>query len=139
MIKIRNYQKSDYQEVSSILQEAEMFDEIWDSEENLDGIVRTNPDSILVAEEDGKVVGNIFLIPFGSKIIWLFRLVVAKEFRRKGIATQLINRALEIVKGRGAQEVGFYVDSTNEELLSFYKKRGFEKSGKKYYYLWKEF
>ncbi len=138
MVKIRNYQKIDYPKIRAILKEANIFDEVWDSGKNLSGMVEKNPNSILVAEKDGSIVGNIFLVSYGARVLYLFRLTVKRTFRKKGIATQLINRAIKIAEEQGAVEVGLYADSDNKELLSFYKKRDFKKSKKRYYYLWKE-
>ncbi len=138
MIKIRNYQKTDYAQVKEILQEADLFDKTWDSQENLSGMTKHDPELILVAEKDHKIVGNIFLIPYGSQVHYIFRLAVKNEFRKQGIATQLINSAHKITKKRNVSEVGLLVEVDKKELHSFYQKRGFQKSNKQYYYMWKE-
>lgn len=39
MIKIRNYTIEDYSEVKAILQEVNMFDKSWDSEENFASMI----------------------------------------------------------------------------------------------------
>jgi hypothetical protein len=43
MIKLRNYKKTDYLSVKAILQEANLFNDVWDSEENLAGMVKKTP------------------------------------------------------------------------------------------------
>lgn len=138
MLKIRNYKSTDYKELAENLKEAGLFDEIWDSEENVSGMIKSNPESVLVAEKDGKVVGSVFLVNQGPKLLYLFRLVVKKEYRGKGIATKLIEKAEGIAKKNGARELGMYVDSSNQELHKFYGKRSFKKSKSTYFYMWKE-
>ena len=140
MIKIRNYSPKDYESVKQILQEADLFDKVWDSEENLSGMISKNPQSILVAEENGKIVANVFLISYGLQVSWIFRLAVKKEYRKHGIASELIKFAEKVLRKKGALEIGLFVDSKNEELLSFYKKRSFKTSENPltYIYLWKE-
>jgi len=44
MVKFRNYQTSDYSSVKENLQEAEMYDERWDSEDNLAGMIARDPE-----------------------------------------------------------------------------------------------
>lgn len=136
MIKIRNYQPSDYPQIKANLEEADMFDEIWDSEENLQGMIKNNPEAILVAE-DGEVIGNIFFVPYGSKVGYLFRLAVKKEYRQKGIATQLIEKAIESARRKGFIEIALFADSDKKNLLNFYQKRNFQKSKDSLYCFWK--
>jgi ribosomal protein S18 acetylase RimI-like enzyme len=137
-MKTRNYTNDDYPEIVTILKDSDLFDEVWDSEDNLKSFISKNPQSILVAEEQGKVVGNIIIIPYGKKVSYLFRLAVKKEYRKQGIASSLIEKAEEIVGQVGTTELGLYVDSGNINLQEFYKKRGFKISPKTYYYMWKE-
>jgi ribosomal protein S18 acetylase RimI-like enzyme len=90
-----------------------------------------------VAVDNKIIIGNLFIIPYGSKITYLFRLAVKKEYRKQGIASQLISFAQEIVKKRGITEVGLYVNAFNKELQNFYLKRGFKTSGNSYIYMWR--
>lgn len=138
MIKIRSYRKIDYSAVKAILQEANLFNEVWDSEANLSGMIEKDPQSIIVAVNDKSVVGNVFIIRYGSKIAWLFRLAVKKNYRNQGIGSQLIKHVQKIAKKRGANEVGFYVDANNLDLQAFYQKKRFKTSRKPYIYMWKE-
>lgn len=137
-MKIRNYANQDYFQVTSILKEVNLFDEVWDSEDNLKSMIEKDSNSILVAEINGKIVGNLLIVPYGGKVAYLFRLAVKKEFRQQGIATKLIKKAEEIIKQSGVLEFGLYVDSGNLSLHDFYKERGFKISPATYYYMWKE-
>lgn len=137
-MKIRNYTNDDYREVTSILKDSDLFDEVWDSEDNLKSLVANNPESILVAEDQGKIIGTVFIIPYGEKVSYLFRLAVKQAYRKQGIASTLIEKAEEIVGQVGTTELGLYVDSGNMNLHAFYKKRGFNISPKTYHYMWKE-
>ena len=88
MIKYRLATLKDFDEVQAI--ENECFKEPY-STEDLNYEFEGNPvNKIIVAEKDGKVVGFIdFLITFNSSTI--MQVAVAKEFRGKGIATQLLS------------------------------------------------
>ena len=138
MISIRNYRKADYQQVKTILQEVNLFDKVWDSEENLSGMIKKDSQSIIIAVDKNTIVGQVIIIPYGTKVEYLFRLAVKKEFRKQGIATLLINSANKIAKKRKISEVGLYVEACNKKLQSFYQKRGFKISSKQYYYMWQK-
>lgn len=138
MINIRNYHKSDYSQVLSLIKDGDLFDSVWDTEENFSGMSERNPESMIVAEIDGQIVGNIFLVPYGSKVTFLFRLAVKKSHQRQGIATQLLQKAREHLLTKGYAEVGLLVDSGDEELQKYYERRGFKRSKKAYYYMFQE-
>lgn len=137
MFKIRNYQKNDFPQVIKLIQESELFDLVWDTEENINGMFERDPELLLVAEADGQIVGNLFLISYGTKVTFLFRLAVKSGYRKKGIATELLHQACDIVKARGGSEVGLLVDADNRELQGYYEKRGYKRSKKSYFYMFK--
>ena len=140
MIKLRNYQKSDYLLVKKILQEAKLFDETWDSKENFAGMTAKAPETIIVAVDKNKVVGNMLLIPYGPKVIYLFRLAVKQEYQGRGIASQLIEKAEKIARKNGVTELGLYLNSKDSKLKEFYHKRKFKMAKKPltYNYMWKD-
>lgn len=138
MVTLRNYRRADYSAVKALLKEADLFDKVWDCEANLAGMVKRNPDSIIIAEDHGMVVGNLYIIPHGPQVAYLFRLVVKKTFRKQGIGTQLLERAEEIVKKRGVKEIGFFVYANNQELQHFYTKRKYRVTKEPFIYLWKD-
>ncbi|MBI2026073.1 MAG: GNAT family N-acetyltransferase [Candidatus Levybacteria bacterium] len=123
--------------VKQILQESDLFDEIWDSKDNLRGMINKDSESILIAEDNAKIIATIYLISFGSKIAFIFRLAVKKEYRNKGIATKLIKFAQDILSKRGVLEIGLLADASNKKLLDFYNKRLFKTSNKHWIYFWK--
>ena len=88
MIKYRLASKEDFDEVQKI--ENECFKEPY-STEDLHYEFEKNPvNKIIVAEDEGKVVGFIdFLITFNSSTI--MQVAVTNEYRGKGIATHLMS------------------------------------------------
>lgn len=135
---IRNYKAEDYSAIEILLKEANMFDEVWDSRENLAGIVKYDPENIIIALQGEQIVGLVFLIPYGTKVLYLFRLVVRKDVRQKGIGTAILNYVRELAKRKGIEELGFYVDASNSELKEFYVRQGFATSNKHWVYMWKK-
>ncbi len=95
------------------------------------------PKAFLVAEMNGKVVGyimcrveydNLYTNPerVGRKG-HIVSLAVLPEARRRGIATELMRRAMEAMKNHyGAEEYYLEVRVSNEPAIRLYKKLGFK-------------
>ena len=87
-----------------------------------------------VAEVDGKIVGMI--------VVWLIvdevhvaTIATHPEFRRQGIAKNLLSYALQYMSTEGAQSSFLEVRASNLAAQDLYRKFGFEESGvrRRYY------
>jgi ribosomal protein S18 acetylase RimI-like enzyme len=138
---IRNYQPSDYDQMIANQRAAEnnMYNDNWDSRANFEYLTKLNPSNILVAEMNGGgIVGSLLICPLGPDQATLYRVTTKNEFQKQGIATELLKKATEVLRERGVTEIGMFVNSSNQELLDFYSKRGFSSSSTKTFkYLWK--
>lgn len=136
MVEIRNYQNSDFPAVKEILEKGGLYWDGSDNEKALDRKIQKDPDSILVAVEDERVVGTQLVID--DFMPFLFRLSVHPEYRGKGIGTELLQRGEKILRARGHNHINILVDSDDTELQNLYVKQGYEK-GHKYQWMTKEF
>ncbi len=94
------------------------------------------PETFIVAEEDGKIMGYIMCrievglsnYGFGGLIRkgHVVSIAVMPQSRRKGVAQAIINRALEGMAYYKAKQCFLEVRVTNEAAISLYKKLGFE-------------
>ena len=137
MVKIRNYKPADYVAVVANLKPEDMFDEIWDSQKSYDSVISIDPDNIQVAEVDGKVVGSVMIDQMGGDLAFIYRLVVNKDYRGRGIANKLLDEVYRILRARGTKEVALFANSENEKLSKFYAKRGYAKGTNTYRTFWK--
>lgn len=138
MVTIRPYTSSDYENLKALLEEAGLFAETWESPENLDSMLKSNPDGILVGLDGNQLVSSIFSTPYGTKVMFFFRLAVALTHRKQGIATQMLQAAEKNARDKGCIEVCLFADESNDELQQFYKKRDFVTSPAAYTCFWKE-
>lgn len=79
-------------------------------------------------EEDGKIVGNISLIPFsslGRPIYLIANVAVHPDFRRRGIARALTDAALEWTQNRRVRSVWLQVRDDNLPAVQLYETAGF--------------
>jgi len=111
------------------LLEKECFASPW-SEENLISET-TNPTSIfLVAKDNEKTVGYV-----GSNNIlgevFITNIAVSDSFRRKGVATALLNELIERCKNENALYLTLEVRKSNISAIKLYEKLGFSLVGER--------
>lgn len=63
-------------------------------------LLMLEPEGCFAAEVDGKVVATTTTTTYGRTLAWIGMVLVDPDFRRSGIATRLMKRALEYVSGR---------------------------------------
>ncbi len=129
-MNIRNYNpETDYQGIEALLN-AEgtfggQFDEARDTKERLDVLEASKPGSILVAEDEGKIVGTVTLFEDGRSA-WLYRFAVQQE--NESEITELLNeKALETMKDLGHTQVLVYAPQGDEHFEDRYTSLGFNK------------
>lgn len=144
-MNIRKYNPTDEQgwvrcRVISFLDSA-YFDDVHRTKEKYE-----NPAIELVAEIDGKIVGLLDLeyeteigdVGYKSDcltgVIW--HLAVLPEYRRQGIAAQLLQEALKQAKQKGITLIQAWTRD-DQFVLDWYKQNGFEKR-ESYYHVFAE-
>jgi len=81
--------------------------------------------------ERGRIVGNISLRrALGRCGFFIGNVAVHPNWRGRGIASALIEAALEAIPRRGGRWVGLEVDSDNEVARQLYERRGFREVGR---------
>jgi GNAT superfamily N-acetyltransferase len=66
-------------------------------------LIAYEPLGCFVAELDGQLVGTITTTRYGTDLAWIGMMLVREDFRRRGIATALMNAGLDYL---GKQNVG---------------------------------
>ena len=86
---------------------------------------------LLVAEEDGKVVSSVQMAIIESlthnvsPFAVIENVVTHIDYRNKGYASALLERASEIAKNKGCYKVFLETGSNKESTLNFYRNNGF--------------
>jgi ribosomal-protein-alanine N-acetyltransferase len=82
------------------------------------------PDGLLVAEEDGRIVGYILYMVDGCEAC-IISLAVHPRWRRRGIGGRLLNEALARIKPLNPERIVLQVGTENQAALHLYRSRGF--------------
>ena len=122
-VKLRNYKASDYTQLKTNLQIAELHYDDMDSEELIRRMIGRDSESIIIAEDNGKVIGSAYFIDMGFAAM-LWRLNVIQEYRKKGIGEEIIKEVKKRAKKRGFTQLHFLVNDAQERLVNYYQKMG---------------
>ena len=93
-----------------------------DTAEDTRRLMRCEPQGFLIAELQGKPVGQIFSISY-DKSGWIGFLVVLRKLRRQGIGSALIRKGIAYLKDSNVQTISL---EARPEYVSFYEQMGFE-------------
>lgn len=103
--------------------------------------------AVLVAQQDGQVVGYAMLVhgePYDADVRAVVRHLPTTELSKiyvlpnahgGGVAGRLLDAALEVARGIGAAGVWLGTNQANARAQRFYEKSGFEKVGTKRFWV----
>lgn len=94
-------------------------------------IENSRDEIMLIAKENGKIVGNASLCRFPRRMSHRgdFSISVLKDYWNKGIGTQLLCEILNFAKAQSFEILDLQVRSDNLQAIHLYKKYGFIKIG----------
>ena len=115
LMQIRAMKKEDYSDVFTLWKSIEGFGirTIDDSEEGITRFLERNPTTSVVAEEDGKIIGSI-LCGHDGRTGCFYHVCVERTQRNRGIATKMVQYALEALKKEKVSKVSLVAFSENE-------------------------
>jgi ribosomal protein S18 acetylase RimI-like enzyme len=87
-------------------------------------LLERDPDALIVAELDGRIVGSL-IAGFDGWRANLYRLAVASSHRRKGIARSLVAEAERRFAEGAARRVSTLVLARDERAASFWQAAGY--------------
>jgi ribosomal protein S18 acetylase RimI-like enzyme len=85
--------------------------------------------AFIVAEIDGKLVGTTGLV-LEDERARLVRVGVDRTHRRSGVASELLDKAIELAAAAGARELVVYTQPEWADAMAFYRAHGFTQYGR---------
>ena len=123
--RIRNAREKD---ISHILQLWKKYGEYhsWlDTPEAVTSRLERERDLFLIAEIEGEIVASV-MGSYDGRFAFAARLVVVPDYRRKGIATRLMQELETRLRGKGASQVSLLIEDNNDPAISLYNKRKYK-------------
>lgn len=133
-MKIRKIKKSDWKKILELWQNIPGMglNNIDDSKDGIIRFLKRNPKTCFIAEENGTAAGTIIAGHDGRRG-YIYHTAVLPEFRRRGIATELLARSVDALKKQGIAKAALVVFSDNEAGNNFWEKQGFTKRSNLFY------
>lgn len=126
-MNFREMKESDYENIISLWQNAEGVKlRDADSKEGINKYLQRNPGLSFIAETDGKIVGTI-MAGHDGKRGYLQHLAVDIHHRKRGIATELLNRCLAALKAENILKSHIQVLCENDSAKIYWQNRGWLK------------
>lgn len=126
MVNIRVMTIADYDEVYELWMSCAGMglNNLDDSRDGIDKFIKRNPNTCLIAEIGEKIVGVIIVGNDGRRG-YIYHTAVNPQYRKQGIARQLVDSAMQELKQCGINKVALVVFDRNENGNAFWEKIGF--------------
>ena len=126
---------SDYDEVRALWLTIRGFGirALDDSREDIVRFIERNPTTSVVAKAGSRIVGTILCGSDGRQGA-LYHVCVAKEYRRRGIGTQMVAFCMHQLRYMGINKVSLIAFTTNEAGNAFWNKIGWTRKTNVNYY-----
>jgi ribosomal protein S18 acetylase RimI-like enzyme len=90
-----------------------------DTADALRGLLRRDPEGLIVAEEEGRLVGTVIAGWDGWRGS-IYRLAVSPDHRRRGLGATLLRAAERHLDGLGASRMHAIVVGSNKNAVAFW-------------------
>ena len=125
-IEIRAMTMEDYEKVYALWMSCKNmgFNNLDDSREGIEKCLRRNPTTSFVAAQGEAIVG-VILAGHDGRRGFVHHLAVAEKVRRQGIASALLENALDALSEEGIHKVALLAFKKNEAGNAFWESQGF--------------
>jgi ribosomal protein S18 acetylase RimI-like enzyme len=91
------------------------------------------PDALLLVwrDEDGSLLGSVWLEPYKDGAWYLGLLNVRPEMQERQLGRRLLAAAEEVAKERGARRIRMSVVNVRDTLIGWYQRRGYGLTGER--------
>ena len=110
--------------------EAELLDGQRTDANEVSNLITSDNSLMLLYMQGGETIGSVYL-QHGKGVVFMGMLVVEPALQGQGIGKKLMQSAEEsAIKIWGVDKIGMYVISLRPELIAFYERRGYRRTGK---------
>lgn len=95
---------------------------VTDTAAAVQALLAFDPDALVVAEQDGAVIGTV-IAAFDGWRGGVYRLAVLPDQRGRGVARGLVDEAVERLRARGAVRLAAIVEADSPAAVGFWRYR----------------
>lgn len=125
-MQIRSLKIEDYERVYALWLSCKGMG-LNDLDDSRDGIARflqRNPDTCFVAVEDA-IIAGVIIAGHDGRRGYIYHTAVHPRYRRRGIASALVEAAMDALKACGIHKTALVVFGRNRDGNAFWEKAGF--------------
>jgi ribosomal protein S18 acetylase RimI-like enzyme len=122
--KIRSYQASDESAVIDLWQRCNLVVPQNDPQHDIEMKRKVQPDLFFVGTVSGRIVATA-MAGYDGHRGWIYYLAVNPDDRRQQIGRRMMAKAESALKKRGCPKINLQVRTSNQAVISFYKRLGF--------------
>jgi ribosomal protein S18 acetylase RimI-like enzyme len=126
-VLIRPATHDDIARVLDCWHRAEAAQSTTDDPDSLGRLLDRDAESLLLAVLDGEVVGTLVVGWDGWRGA-MYRLAVLPEWRRRGVARELVSEGERRLRELGARRIGAVVISEHDPAVEFWRALGYERN-----------
>lgn len=125
-MNIRKMLISDYDKVYALWMSCSGMglNNLDDSRNGIERFIKRNPDTCFVAEDGDELIGAIVVGNDGRRG-YIYHTAVNSQHRKQGIASRLVDTAIQALKQCGINKCALVVFDKNESGNAFWEKLGF--------------
>lgn len=133
--QIRTMKMEDYEEVYQLWMHIQHFSirSLDDSKVGIERFIKRNPDTSVVAVQDGKIVGSILCGHDGRRGCF-YHVCVHQDYRRRGIGKNMVAVSMEILRQEQINKVSLIAFTENDMGNAFWNHIGWTKREDLNYY-----
>jgi len=125
-MRIRSYSEPDEATVAALWREVFAGSPSWNHPEtDIQRKLAVQRELFVVATIDSELVGTA-MAGYDGHRGWVYYVVVSPRHRRRGIGTALMKGVEQRLASMGCPKLNLQVRATNEEVVAFYRKLGYE-------------
>lgn len=124
-IKIRPYRVADEAAVIELWRAGDLLRPQNDPRKEIARKLKVNPEWLLVAEIDGKLVG-VLMAGYEGRRGWINSFAVDPAHRKRGIGRALMVEAERLLRAAGCPKINLQVRPDNKDAVEFYRRLGYE-------------
>lgn len=111
-------------EILSLWQVADAVPSRTDDPEGIQRLLEKDPGALLIATADGKIVGTV-IAGFDGWRGLMYRLAVLPEYRRRGIATELIEAGERRLRDVGGRRISAIIMLEHADAVATWESNGY--------------
>jgi len=124
--KIRKFYPTDALAVIDLWQCCDLVVPWNDPQRDIERKLTDSPDLFFVGEIDDKLIASC-MAGYDGHRGWVYYLAVDPDYRRQGLAAELMQHAEAALKALGCPKIDLMVRDTNQPVIDFYQRIGYKK------------